>query len=262
MIMNGNDHNGQLGLNKIGVDIGYERTGIKLLTIISDETGTDVYLDGKLAGRKKDLHLYYPERGEGKTRLILGNSTHGDAPFLGVIAELALFDTATKDFEEFPGSSLSGGNESQLSSKSPVPEIWYRFSNPPNGQVRNLASNAYSLKVPTRMTVLKKVFLRWPQLHPLDLNMKADMVINLIGFMPLGFFLWFTLLWFESFTYNHRWLVSVGVAFAFSLSLEIFQAWIPSRTSSLLDLVLNTVGAGAGAWLAVASCKKNSLFSN
>jgi len=81
------------------------------------------------------------------------------------------------------------------------------------------------------------------------------MVINLIGFMPLGFFLWSTFLGFKGFIYNHKWLMSVVIAFAFSLSLEIFQAWIPSRTSSLLDLILNTVGAGAGAWFALVSCK-------
>jgi glycopeptide antibiotics resistance protein len=36
---------------------------------------------------------------------------------------------------------------------------------------------------------------------------------------------------------------------AISLTIELAQAWIPSRSSQMLDLILNTLGGGIGVLL-------------
>lgn len=73
-------------------------------------------------------------------------------------------------------------------------------------------------------------------------------MLNLIGFVPLGFMLCAVVGRGEGAWRRYGWLAAVVLAFLFSLSLEVVQAWIPTRSSSLWDLVLNTVGAGVGAW--------------
>ena len=39
-----------------------------------------------------------------------------------------------------------------------------------------------------------------------------------------------------------------AVAFFSFLAIEVAQAWMPSRSSNLHDLVLNTLGGGGGAF--------------
>ena len=84
--------------------------------------------------------------------------------------------------------------------------------------------------------------------------MIQDMVLNLLGFMPLGFLLCATVIRSGKAFERRYWWIAFGLAFIFSLSLEIAQAWIPSRDSSLLDLMLNTLGAAAGGWLFSVFC--------
>jgi glycopeptide antibiotics resistance protein len=42
-------------------------------------------------------------------------------------------------------------------------------------------------------------------------------------------------------------LIAVFAGFLLSLMIEILQAWLPSRSSDVFDLVLNTTGAFLGA---------------
>jgi len=74
-----------------------------------------------------------------------------------------------------------------------------------------------------------------------------DCIINFLGFIPFGFILSATLIKFEGTFEKHYILIAVLFCFAVSLIIEVFQAWIPSRSSSMLDLILNTLGALIGA---------------
>ena len=75
-----------------------------------------------------------------------------------------------------------------------------------------------------------------------------DVGINMAGYAPLGFLLALS----TSSNGHMRWPIGVAVLAAgvLSLCLETLQSYLPSRVPSNLDLVLNTAGAGAGAWTA------------
>ena len=75
-----------------------------------------------------------------------------------------------------------------------------------------------------------------------------DTIVNLIGFIPFAFVLSATLIRVGGASEKHAVLITIAFCFVVSLAIEILQAWMPSRSSSMLDLVLNTIGACMGAF--------------
>jgi glycopeptide antibiotics resistance protein len=51
----------------------------------------------------------------------------------------------------------------------------------------------------------------------------------------------------DGFIGKHGQLMTVVFGLLLSLTIEIIQSWMPTRYSSILDLVLNTSGTLAGA---------------
>jgi glycopeptide antibiotics resistance protein len=86
----------------------------------------------------------------------------------------------------------------------------------------------------------------WESLE-FKLQSVQDIFFNFVGFMPLGFILAANLMKAGSDYRINIILMPVLLCFAVSLMIEISQAWIPSRSSDSLDLMLNTIGGFAGA---------------
>ncbi len=76
-------------------------------------------------------------------------------------------------------------------------------------------------------------------------NLAIDAVVNLFGFVPWGFCVAAAL---AARGIRPRWspLLAVGSGFAVSLAIELAQVALPTRTSSLTDLALNTAGTAVG----------------
>jgi len=105
----------------------------------------------------------------------------------------------------------------------------------------------HHLKIPKRIHILEKRILSLPWIG-LELNKSfiKDFVINLVGFIPLGFFLSATFIQFGGILKKRVILITVVLCFALSLIIEVAQGCIPSRSSQILDLMLNTSGALIG----------------
>lgn len=82
----------------------------------------------------------------------------------------------------------------------------------------------------------------WPQYWTV-----SDVLANLVGYVPLGFLLTWTL-WRVGWT---RLAVPLAIALAalLSLTLEALQNYLPQRVPSQVDWLLNTGGAALGALL-------------
>ncbi|MDR2091987.1 MAG: VanZ family protein [Azoarcus sp.] len=80
----------------------------------------------------------------------------------------------------------------------------------------------------------------WPKYFNQD-----DMVVNVIGYMPLGFTVLAALPW--RWTWKRQIGVTVLIAFLLSFGLETLQGFLPSRTASNLDIAANVCGAFLGA---------------
>ena len=83
------------------------------------------------------------------------------------------------------------------------------------------------------------------------------MVVNVIGFMPLGIVFYGLLQCFSGPFTRHSQLLAVALCLMLSLGIELAQTWIPTRYSTLLDLILNTFGAWLGivGWWLVRKSK-------
>jgi VanZ family protein len=84
--------------------------------------------------------------------------------------------------------------------------------------------------------------------HPFRLH-RIDTVINILGFIPLGFFLCAYLHDAKHFAERNALVRATILGTLTSLGIELLQVFLPSRDSSLLDVINNAVGTIMGAFL-------------
>ena len=97
----------------------------------------------------------------------------------------------------------------------------------------------------------RTVYASFPFFRPFDI------VVNIIGFMPLGF-LCALVLRRTSLAGTARVILVVGFGIALSVALEFLQAYLPTRTSGIADVVSNSLGMIPGYILCLVLYKKMS----
>ncbi|HZF18964.1 MAG TPA: VanZ family protein [Burkholderiales bacterium] len=81
-----------------------------------------------------------------------------------------------------------------------------------------------------------------------------DVVINVLGYMPLGFLA--VLAAYPRLRGSRSFAVGVACSLLASFILESLQVYLPTRTASNLDLFANTAGGALGALAAVAATRQ------
>jgi hypothetical protein len=249
IIMNGNDYSNARRTPKIYLQLDKYESEPHLFTIVSNGAGTKVFVDGTLVKKNPALVLKYPKNRE-LAGITVGNSLSGKRPWTGIMMGLALYDRDLADEDVIWHYSIWNKNQDVNDFRPDKPQLLYAFDKGNGETVENRAGNGFDLIVPDKMTILDKQVLSLPRFTYLGIkSMGMDILINLAGFMPLGFILCTILALVNSIDNRTGVFLAVLVAFFFSLTIEITQVWIPSRDSSILDLILNTLGSGMGALL-------------
>src|SRR3974377_1692042 len=95
--------------------------------------------------------------------------------------------------------------------------------------------------------VLDKIFLEpfWREFD-LSRNYWDAAVKNIIGFLPFGF-CFYPCLWIHKF--RRPALATILLGATVSLTIEVLQAYLPTRDSGTTDLFTNTLGT----WIGVAA---------
>ena len=83
-----------------------------------------------------------------------------------------------------------------------------------------------------------------------------DIISNLLGFIPLGFACTLTLSGLGGAFVRKAVYVTLFLCVLVSLFIETAQAWMPSGSSSQLDLMCNTAGSVIGIFMAHWVLKK------
>ena len=261
ILMNGDDYDNKRRTRRIAVNIDSQVPTTRFLSVTTGEEGTAVYLDGRFTVRKKDLILKIPNGGN--TRLLIGNSVYGKQSWQGDVYGLAFYGypLTAQIIKGHFDRWLQDKNFSFAEKNNPI--ALYFFNEKTGARARDHAGGNHHLEIPAKMRIFKEKILssEWSGFK-FNRSMNEDNILNLMGFIPFGFILAATLIKFGGTLEKHYFLITVLFCFTVSLIIEILQAWLPSRSSSMQDLILNTLGALIGASIlrfVIVSDNSNSL---
>jgi len=94
------------------------------------------------------------------------------------------------------------------------------------------------------------LFAPWPRFT------RSDLVINVLAYMPLGFFV--ALIGLDR-RPSARLATAVGVGALLSFAMESMQMYIPTRDASIVDLISNAAGAAVGGLAALGFSHRLTL---
>lgn len=247
IIMNGNDYSNRRKTKRIALNQVFQSPKEIFLSITTGDEDTSAYIDGRLIKRKKHLKLEIPRGGNTAPRLILGNSVYGNSSWRGDIYGLAFYGYDLTS-EQVKLHFNNWSKEQKFSYANQYkPSLLYLFDEKKGEMAIDHANGNHELKIPTRMHILEKRILAPPWIDlKLNKSFIQDFVINLVGFIPLGFILSATFIELGGTLKKRVILITVALCFAISLIIEVAQGWMPSRSSQILDLMLNTSGALIG----------------
>lgn len=248
IVMNGDDYDARRRQPRIAVE-ALQAGKIRFVTVTSGKDGTVIHLDGRPVRRKPGLTLRMPDLSKGG-HLVLGNSIYGRHAWAGDLYGLALYprvlDPAVIDrhYDQWRRT----GTFARAAADGP--SGLYLFDEKGGAVVADQSGAGNHLAIPQRMAILNKEFLSAPFVHEGNKpSLVQDMVINLAGFVPMGFLLSALLCGGRCRAFGKRLGWVMLVCGGLSLGIELAQAWIPTRSSQMLDLILNTLGAGLGVLL-------------
>ena len=230
-------------------------SGLKpaFFTITSGKTSTAVYRDGALIKKSSDFIL----SAQGFAgQLIIGNAPSTTDNWSGQVKGLAVYDRELQPAEVSQHFADWTSNKELGLVKDESVVARYLFNEGRGSVAHNQVDSATDLVIPERFFVLHEQFLElpWDEFR-WDWSYWKDFAINIGGFIPLGFFFrayFSTLRKIERATQ-----LTIAFGFAVSLTIEVLQAFLPTRDSGMTDIITNTSGTAVGAILFVWSLKHN-----
>ena len=234
---------------EISVDNAFIKETTHLIAVTSSKERTDVYINGKLSGRFPRYSLIPQDRGL-SGRILLGNSPDGNNPWNGTIIGLAIYNDALdgQDARDHYSSWQHPGQQLFLANKKPI--ALYLFNEHVGKQIADHSGHRNDLVMPASFHPLRKTFLEMPGKDQwFRRSNLTDIAINLFGFVPFGFFLSAWLLQVKNLTASRVLSISIFSGFCLSLAIELTQVYIPTRDSSLMDVISNVLGASIGVFL-------------
>lgn len=255
IIMNGDDYSNRRRTPKIYFKLDPNRHEPNLITIVSNQTGTRLFLDGALKKSNKELVLRFPS---GRARLVVANGMTCRNSWAGTIMGLAFYDHGLENDVIVRHFQMWRKERNFSAFKLHGPRLLYAFDEGQGKRVYNKLGDGLDLIVPAWIKVLQIKAFSWPHWGYFgSLDGVKDMLVNFTGFIPFGFLSIAMLSRLEGFRVRRALLITLSASFLFSLGIEIVQMWIPSRYSSMLDLVLNVFGGGFGALLFPTICMRS-----
>jgi len=186
--------------------------------------------------------------------LVLGNEASCERPWLGKLFRVEIYNRpldGQEIVEKYENGWRIKSNPSetgQIVSEGLVAK--YLFDEGQGNSVHNsvAAGTSMDLRIPRYVRSLISSYLRWPE-SSLGFTLKSeDSILNILGFIPLGFF-------FHGMLRNRHglsWRLSAVVLFAgalISLCFESLQHYSVTRDSSSVDVLTNTLGTLLGIML-------------
>lgn len=215
------------------------------LTVTTDAKATSVYVDGAFV-RKSSRIRFSVDIFTGQ--LVLANSPVANASWSGELGGVALYAqelTAAEVHRHYESWTRTGHPDLTGDERAVA---LYLFDERSGSVIHNHAGSGANLYIPMRYMELHHTLLErpWNEYYP-GWGYAKDILVNIGGFVPLGFFFFAYLS--LGLRLRRAALVALLLGAATSLTIEISQAYLPTRSSGMTDLITNTFGTGVGILL-------------
>lgn len=212
------------------------------ITVTSGHAGTRVYINGLLVRAAPQFQV---PAGSFAGRLIVGDSPAQPNSFRGEIRGLAIYDVELDDartVRHYETWTAAGRPEIVPADRN---QALFLFNEHEGGTVRNQATANCDLYIPEKYEVVDKIWLEpfWEEFE-FTRSYWSGNLKNIVGFLPLGAFFYF---YFRAACASRRAvLATVALGALVSLTIEVLQAFLPTRDSGTTDLITNTLGTYLG----------------
>lgn len=231
----------------LGLVNALPKDATRLITVTSGRDETDIYVDGKLEENAPHYTLL-PAGRQLSGYLVLGNSPDGANPWNGDLLGMAIYGrpmNGKEILDHFRSWRTLGRPPLEKGQKLIA---LYLFDERNGRLIRDRSDAGNHLEVPVSSEPLHKNILlapwndRWFSFH-----YAADIIVNILGFTPFGFFLAAWLRYAKDLPAARVYGLAVLLGFCLSLAIELAQAYIPTRGSQLMDVITNTAGTALGS---------------
>jgi VanZ family protein len=218
---------------EIGVDNLFRKNESLMLEIRSDNSGLSIFADGSLVLSQAGYSLSRFSGLRTQVRLLLGNSPTGESPWKGDLLCLSIHQHIGRT-ETLNGTVMTFAQSKEES----------------GAFLRTGGKIPFLFFIPSTYRPIKKTVL-FPPWKETSFNRSfwKDVFVNILGFIPFGFFFY---AWLRESSTEKNFptilrvvLLGAGII----LAIELLQVFLPSRDSSLTDVINNILGAYLGAWL-------------
>lgn len=219
-----------------------------VVTTVAGSKGTSLYLNGRLQRSAPNAVIERGSTGLGK--LLLGISPYAGGWWRGDILGLKIYNRALSESEVLTSHEAyrKGTKLQEAVSEALIAE--YGFREGLGNVAHDTTGNSPDLTIPREFRPLRRTFLSPPGVEARwSRSVVWDIALNIVGFIPYAFLAaWFLRTRAGA---SDRWKATAVVlsGFLLSLTVELVQGFLPTRSSSLVDLCTNTVGTAIGVVL-------------
>jgi VanZ family protein len=221
----------------------------RFVALTSGQGGSRAYVEAAEVASSPLAHSVVREGGSLGGRLVLGNRIQAGGGWIGRVDGLALYGRALSREEVAAHATSARKDGIRALAGEPGLLALYAFDEGAGDRVRDLAGGAGDLLIPGRHRPLDPRPLQLRSTRVRRFVSRSDMVVNLLGFVPVGLVLVWALRRWTALGENSLFWLAIFVGFSLSLAIETTQAFLPGRISAAGDLALNTAGSALGALL-------------
>jgi hypothetical protein len=240
-----NEHVPAKGSALVYVNEIFHTRKLLLIAITSGAQGTRIYIDGSLARTVPEFRLSAKDF---TGQLVLGTSPAVNDSWSGQMRGLAIYQ------QELTAAQVSRHFETWTTRARPdIAQdervlALYPFDEHAGRIVHDRAGSGIDLYIPERYLIVREKFLEppWKEFYPRWAYWK-NVGINIGGFIPLGFLFCAYLTSVQRVSRPR--LVTIILGAAASVTIEVLQAFLPTRDSGMTDIITNTLGTCLGVLL-------------
>src|SRR5271165_2000471 len=229
---------------RLYVDSAFRGRRSTFWTVTSGLRGTAIYRDGLKLRESSEVRVSAQAF---SGRLVIGNSPIFNDSWSGILRGIAIYEQVldpTQISRHY--QTWTKGTKPDLISEDACIAL-YLFDEHSGNVVHNRVDSGYDLYIPAKYRVVDQIVMDpvWRAFN-WSWGFWKDAVINVCGFIPVGCFF---CAYLSARGFDRPTLIASSLGAVVSLFVELTQSHLPTRDSSMSDLLTNIAGSIIGASL-------------